>query len=84
MLNQQEKETILSKFPNVKLSYENIIHNKVYNCNYIFAIPDGKKCFAWFTVFNGKQSCFILEIDNRTTQNFKDINLKVYTLKNNW
>lgn len=75
MLTQQEKETILSKFPNVKLSYENIIHNKVYNCNYIFAIPDGKKCFAWFTVFNGKQSCFILEIDNRTTQNFKDMTL---------
>ena len=49
MLTQSEKETILREFPNIKLSYETIIYKKVYNSDYIVAIPEGKKCFAWFT-----------------------------------
>ena len=75
MLSQNEKEIIISKLPNIKLSYENIIHNKVCNFDYIFAIPNGTKCFSWFTIFNDKQSCFILEIDNRNTQQIKNITL---------
>ena len=35
MLSQNEKEIIISKLPNIKLSYENIIHNKVCNFDYI-------------------------------------------------
>lgn len=61
MLSDQEKEQILSEMPNVKLSYENIIHKKVYS-DFVLAIPEGKKCFAWFT--NGKNGnvCYILEL----------------------
>ncbi len=61
MLNDNEKEQILSEMPNVKLSYENIIHKKVYS-DFVLAIPEGKKCFAWFT--NGKNGnvCYILEL----------------------
>lgn len=61
MLNDDEKEQILSEMPNVKLSYENIIHKKVYS-DFVLAIPEGKKCFAWFT--NGKHGnvCYILEL----------------------
>ena len=61
MLNDIEKEQILSELPNVKLSYENIIHKKVYS-DFVLAIPEGKKCFAWFT--NGKHGnvCYILEL----------------------
>ena len=33
MLLDKEKEEILSNFPNIKLSYEKISHNKVYNYN---------------------------------------------------
>ncbi len=64
MLTQSEKETILREFPNIKLSYENIIYKKVYNSDYIVAIPEGKKCFAWFTTFNDKMVCFIMELTN--------------------
>lgn len=64
MLTQSEKETILREFPNIKLSYETIIYKKVYNSDYIVAIPEGKKCFAWFTSFNDKMICFIMELTN--------------------
>jgi len=62
MLTQSEKEVSLREFPNLKLSYENIIYKKVYNSDYIVAIPQGKKCFAWFTTFKDKMVCFIMEL----------------------
>lgn len=64
MLTQSDKETILSEFPNIKLSYENVVYKKVYNSDYIVAIPQGKKCFAWFTSFNDQMVCFIMELTN--------------------
>ena len=64
MLTQSEKENVLREFPNLKLSYENIIYKKVYNSDYIVAIPEGKKCFAWFTEFKDKMVCFIMELAN--------------------
>jgi hypothetical protein len=64
MLTQSEKESILSDFPNIKLSYENIVYNKVYNFDYVVAIPKGTKCFAWFTLFNNKEVCLIMELTN--------------------
>ena len=62
MLNQTDRENIIAEFPNIKLSYENITHNKVYNSDFIVAIPEGKKCFAWFTSFNDKMVCLIMEL----------------------
>jgi hypothetical protein len=64
MLLKSEKEHILREFPNIKLSYENIIYKKVYNSDYIVAIPEGKKCFAWFTTFKDKMVCFVMELAN--------------------
>lgn len=80
MLSHQEKTNILSKFPNIKLSYENITHKKVSNCDIILAIPEGKKCFVWFTKYQEKNVCFIMELaDNKQIFNIKIINT---TLKN--
>ena len=62
MLTQNDKQKILSEFPNIKLSYETIIHKKVYNSDYIIAIPEGKKCFAWFTTYQEKNVCLIMEL----------------------
>lgn len=62
MMNHMDKQTILSDFPNIKLSYENVSHKKVYNSDMIFLIPEGKKCFAWFTYINDKPSCLIMEL----------------------
>lgn len=62
MFKNLNKQDILSSFPNVKLSYENITHKKVYNSDMILVIPEGKKCFAWFTYINEKPSCLIMEL----------------------
>ena len=44
-------------------------HKKVFNHNVILAIPEGKKCFAWFTTYKEDNVCFIMEIsgNNRIT-----------------
>ena len=73
MLSDKNKETLFSEFPNVKLSYENIIHKKVYNSDVVLAIPVGKKCFAWFTEYNNQNVCFIIELD----ENKKMTNIKI-------
>ena len=62
MLTQSDKETVMRDFPNIKLSYENIIYKKVHNSDYVVAIPEGKKCFAWFTTLNEKSVCLIMEL----------------------
>lgn len=78
MISFDEKQQYLSTFPNIKLCYDIIQHNKVDN-NYIdkktydicLATPCGKKCFAWFTQVENKSVCFIMEIGNN--KNILDI-----------
>lgn len=65
MLTQEDKAHILSGFPDIKLSYENITHKKVYNSDIIMAIPEGRKCFAWFSHFNDAPVCFIMDLDKQ-------------------
>jgi hypothetical protein len=62
MFKHLDKQTIISDFPKIKLSYENITHKKVYNSDMILVIPEGKKCFTWFTYINDKPSCLIMEL----------------------
>ena len=71
MFRHLDKQEILSDFPNIKLSYENITHKKVYNSDMILLIPHGKKCFAWFTYINDKASCLIMEL--ASDKNINDI-----------
>jgi len=70
MLSPEDKQSIINDFPNVKLSYENIAHNKVYfdNFDIFLAVPLGRKCFAWFTSYgdDSKNVCFILEINQNS------------------
>jgi hypothetical protein len=73
MLTQEDKLTVLREFPNVKLSYEKIIHKKVYDSDLLLGIPDGKKCFAWFTSFKDKMLCIILEVDDKNKKEFTNI-----------
>ena len=56
---------LLSRFPLFELCYENVKHSKIpklYNNLYI-AIPFGKKFFVWFTYYEDKNICLLLEID---------------------
>lgn len=75
MLTQEDKQNILREFPNIKLSYEKIIHKKVYNCDLAIVIPQGKKSFIWFTSFNDKMVCFLLELDNKNNKEIKNIKI---------
>jgi hypothetical protein len=75
MLTQEEKQDILQEFPHIKLSYETIIHKKVYKYNLLLAVPEGKKCFAWFTLYKDKMLCFILELDNKNKKEIKHIKI---------
>jgi len=75
MISEEDTEIILTEFPNVKLSYENIIHKKVYPLknDYLLIIPDGKKCFVWFTLYKDKPVCLLFELDNKNTKKIKTI-----------
>lgn len=62
-LNDIEQTKILKRFPKFELSYEKQIHKKVYNDNDIFmAIPFGPKYYAWFTYYQEKYVCILIEL----------------------
>jgi hypothetical protein len=75
MISDFNKTNILKEFPNIKLSYENVVYKKVYNTDIILAIPEGKKCFAWFTSLDDTNVCLIMEIaKNKQIYNIKIVN----------
>ena len=63
MLSDREIDLLLPEFPEIKLSYENITHNKVFNAEITVAIPAGIKCFAWFTHYKNNNVCLIMELN---------------------
>ena len=71
MLDQSH---VLSLFPEIKLSYANVVHNKVSNSDFYVAVPDGPKCFAWMTDYNDKPVCFVMELYNGKIQTVKTVN----------
>lgn len=63
-----DKTRLLSRLPNLKLSYEKN-HNKVSSDMYVL-IPHGRKCLVWFTYFEDKKVCVFIDINRG---NLKDI-----------
>jgi hypothetical protein len=63
MFSEEEIKLILQDFPKFELCYEIMTHKKVLGSSAILAIPDGKKCFAWFTSFMNDNVCFLLDIN---------------------
>ena len=62
---------MLSNFPSdLKLSYDNSSHKKVYNSDMLIAIPDGAKCFAWFTIVENEETCLIIDQSTMTWRKF--------------
>ena len=70
MLSDNDK-LIVTKFPRIKLSYENILHKKVYKFDLAIAIPEGIKCFVWFTNENNLNVCYTLELVENTITKLK-------------
>lgn len=73
MFSVEEIKSILRNFPKFELCYEMITHKKVHNSNVILAIPQGKKCFAWFTNYKSDNVCFLLYINE--TNNIIDVQI---------
>ena len=72
-LEANEIQQILYDFPKIELSYETMIHKKVYDADMLVATPEGKKCFAWFTSYKEHNVCFILD----TTENKRITNIQI-------
>jgi len=66
-----EHKFVLSNFPITKLSYEKLIHKKVCS-DFILAVPHGPKHFIWFTNFENKHVCFLIELGERNHSNIKE------------
>ena len=68
VLSSNDKKYLVDKLPDIELSYDKIIHNKVYAELY-FVIPKGKKTLIWFTYFNEYNVCLVLELDKSNNIN---------------
>ena len=70
-LTDRNKNDLLKRLPDLKLSYENI-HKKVFSEMY-FLIPKGKKHLVWFTYFEDKKVCIFIEINPSSKKYIKNI-----------
>lgn len=73
MFSEQEIQLVLQYFPRFELCYEMITHKKVFGSSAILAIPEGKKCFAWFTIYKDDNVCLLLEINSN--KNIVDVQI---------
>lgn len=58
MLGEYDKNEIMKDFPNIELSYEVISHNKVYDAEFILAIPEEKNILRGSPVSKCKMSVY--------------------------
>lgn len=75
MITDEDKELIINKIPVIELSYETVVHKKVFNYELIVGIPEGQKCFAWFTKLKEKNICVILELDNKNLKKIRTMRI---------
>ena len=61
----KDKNILIERFPEIELSYDQINHNKVSYYDICIAIPQGRKCFLWFTYLFEKNVCLLLELNKR-------------------
>jgi len=62
MLNYDDKVLLLKRLPSFELSYENILHKKVYGDLFVL-IPKGKKAILWITYWKGQNICILMPIN---------------------
>ena len=64
MLSDEDKKTILKRFPDVELSYDKTLHKKVY-ADLFMIQPKGTPAFLWFTYFEDKNICIVLQLNRK-------------------
>jgi hypothetical protein len=87
MISSENINDLLKDFPNdVEPCYENVFHNKVQNSDIFLIIPQGKKCFIWFTTYKEQNVCLLLHIsnENKKINNYQFLTIAFhYTLSFN-
>ena len=81
ILNATEQRNIMHRFPSLKLSYDKQIQKKVYSDKDIFmVVPYGTKFLAWFTYYQNRNVCFLIELTSKKTpKSFKIITTCFHT-----
>jgi hypothetical protein len=64
MLSDNEKDTLVRRMPKIELSYDRILHKKVYAELYMI-IPKGPKAFMWLTYIEDKFVCLIIKLGHK-------------------
>ncbi len=64
MLESESKRRLLRTFPDVKLSYDRLLHKKV-SADLYFVIPKGPKAFVWITHFDHRNMALVLTLDTK-------------------
>lgn len=62
MLELERKRRLLRTFPDVKLSYDRLLHKKV-SADLYFVVPKGPKAFIWITHFDHRNMALVLTLD---------------------
>lgn len=75
MLSRTDKIKLMERFPEIELSYDKILHNKVQTDLYL-AIPKGRKALIWFTYFQNKNICLLMMLDKNN--NINDMTIYPY------
>jgi hypothetical protein len=75
MLSRNDKIKLMERFPEIELSYDKLLHNKVQTDLYA-AIPKGRKAMIWFTFFQNKNICLLMTLDKNN--NISDMNIYPY------
>ena len=65
-LSSHQIDSLLKRLPYFEVSYETVLHKNIptnENYNVALAIPFGKKYFMWFTYYQDKNVCFLMELN---------------------
>jgi len=63
-LSQLQVQSLLARIPPFEISYETIAHKKFYpSYNLALAIPNGKKYYVYFSFHQGKDVCYLMELN---------------------
>ena len=63
MLSLTDRQQLLRLFPDVKLSYDSVLHRKV-SADLYYLIPKGPKSFLWITQYNRKNITLLLTVNH--------------------
>lgn len=73
-------DLLVKRLPHLELSYEKIIHKKVYSDLFLL-IPNGIRSLCWFTYFKGDNICVLLHLNKNNEMVKKTLILSSFDRK---